>query len=145
MLPVTVSRRLSGLADESGAVISIVAIALVGLILMVAFVVDVANWKVHKRHLQVQADAAALAAAHSFSFGSCSDATIIADAHRYGGPDASGATALYNAQVGGTPASRMHILVNSSGYYGDTHAPVGKSSTLRRIGSLGCVPLPLVE
>src|SRR5437660_292654 len=84
----------AGLADESGAVISIVAIALVGLILMVAFVVDVANWKVHKRHLQVQADAAALAAAHSFSFGSCSDATIIADAHRYGGPDASGATAL---------------------------------------------------
>src|SRR5436190_17017752 len=97
-------------SDEGGAVLTLVAVSLLALVLMVAFVVDVANWKVHKRHLQLQADAAALAAAHSLGFGSCSDTTIIADAHRYGGPDASGAASLYNAQVGGTPASKMHIL-----------------------------------
>jgi Putative Flp pilus-assembly TadE/G-like len=118
---VTVTRRrlTPSLGEESGAVISIVAIGLLALVLMVAFVVDVANWKVHKRHLQLQADAAALAAAHSLTLGTCSNANIIADAHMYGGPDASGVTSNYNAQIGDTPASKMHVLVNSSGYYGD--------------------------
>jgi hypothetical protein len=110
------------LGEERGNVIVIVAVGMSALILLVAFVVDVANWKVHSRHLQLQADAAALAAAHTLGAGSCSDSLITADAHRYGGPDASGALALYNAQVGGTPASKMHILINSSGYYGDAGA-----------------------
>jgi hypothetical protein len=113
------SRSQSVLADERGGVLAIVAVALLALVLVVAFVVDVANWKVHKRHLQLQADAAALAAAHSFSLTNCSNPLIRAEAHKYGGPDASGALALYNAQVGGTPASKMHILINSDKYYGD--------------------------
>jgi hypothetical protein len=116
------SSRLRHLGDERGAVISIVAIGLLALVLMVAFVVDVANWKIHKRHLQLQADAAALAAAHTLGFGTCSNTTIAADAHKYGGADASGATSLYNDQVGGTPASRMRLLINSSGYFGETGA-----------------------
>jgi hypothetical protein len=119
---VRTSRLGARLEEEHGAVISIVAIALLALVLMAAFVVDVANWKIHKRHLQLQADAAAFAAAHSLAAGGCSDANILADAHRYGGPDASGAASLYNAQVGSTPASKMHILVNSSGYFGDPGA-----------------------
>jgi hypothetical protein len=110
------------LGEERGNVIVIVAVAMSALILLVAFVVDVANWKVHSRHLQLQADAAALAAAHSFSAANCSDSKILADAHLYGGPDAGGQLALYNAQVGGTPASRMHILINSAKYYGDAGA-----------------------
>lgn len=114
--------RLHMLGDERGNVIIIVAVAMAAFIFLVAFVVDVANWKVHSRHLQLQADAAALAAAHTLGAGNCSDSLIAADAHKYGGPDASGALALYNAQVGGTPASRMHILINSAGYYGDTGA-----------------------
>jgi Putative Flp pilus-assembly TadE/G-like len=122
---VTVTLLRARLGEERGAVIAVVAFALLALVLTVAFVVDVANWKVHKRHLQLQADAAALAAAHSLTLGACSDTNIIADAHRYGGPDASGAASLYNAQVGGTPASKMHILVNSSGYYGDAGAGNG--------------------
>jgi putative Flp pilus-assembly TadE/G-like protein len=119
---VRASRLTGRLGEERGAVISIVALGLVALVLMVAFVVDVANWKIHKRHLQLQADAAALAAAHTLGFGGCSNTTIAADAHKYGGADASGAASLYNNQVGGTPASRMRILINSSGYYGDTGA-----------------------
>lgn len=114
--------RLHVLGEERGNVIVIVAVGISALILLVAFVVDVANWKVHSRHLQLQADAAALAAAHSFSAANCSDAKIMADAHLYGGPDAGGQLALYNAQVGGTPASRMHILINSGKYYGDAGA-----------------------
>jgi hypothetical protein len=114
--------RLDILGDERGNVIIIVAVGMTAFIFLVAFVVDVANWKVHSRHLQLQADSAALAAAHSLSAVGCSDSLVSADAHKYGGPDASGALALYNAQVGGTPASNMHLLINSSGYYGDTGA-----------------------
>jgi hypothetical protein len=116
------SRLQTALSDERGGVLAIVALALLALVLIVGVVVDVANWKVHKRHLQLQADAAALAAAHSFSFASCSDSVIMAEAHKYGGPDASGVLALYNEQVGATPASNMHILINSDKYYGDTGA-----------------------
>jgi hypothetical protein len=118
----TTTRRRTAAVDERGAVFAIVAIALLALALTVALVVDVANWKVHKRHLQLQADAAALAAAGSFSLQNCSDTLLAAQAHKYAGPDASGALALYNAQVGKTPASKMHILINSSGYFGDAGA-----------------------
>ena len=109
-------------SDERGAVLTIVAVAMLVLVLAVALVLDVANWKVHKRHLQLQADAAALAAAGSFSLQNCSNTLLASEAHKYAGPDASGALALYNGQVGGTAASKMHILINSSGYFGDTGA-----------------------
>ncbi|MDP9226940.1 MAG: pilus assembly protein TadG-related protein [Actinomycetota bacterium] len=110
-------------SDERGAVLTIVAVALAALILTVALVLDVANWKVHKRHLQLQADAAALAAAGSYTTAaSCSNNLIATQAHNYGGPDANNTLALYNKQVGGTPASKMHILINSSGYFGDAGA-----------------------
>ena len=113
------SRLKNATADEHGAVMTIVAVSLLALVLMVALVVDVANWKVHKRHLQLQVDAAALAAAGAYSYTVCPSAAVKAAAHRYGGPDASGALALYNGQVGGTPASKMHLYINSEGYYGD--------------------------
>jgi Putative Flp pilus-assembly TadE/G-like len=113
-------RLKTPVADERGAVMTLVAVSLLALVLMVAFVVDVANWKIHKRHLQLQVDAAALAAAGAYSFTTCPSAAVKAAAHRYGGPDASAAAALYNGQVGGTPASKMHLYINSAGYYGDT-------------------------
>ena len=54
---------------ERGAALVIVVVWLPVLLLVLMFVVDVGNWFVHKRHLQMQADAAALAGgAH---FGDC--------------------------------------------------------------------------
>jgi hypothetical protein len=108
------------LGEERGASLTIVAIALLVLVLMVALVVDVANWKIHQRHLQLQVDSAALAAAGAYSFTTCPSAAVKVEAHKYGGADASGVLALYNDQVGGTAASKMHLYVNSAGYYGDT-------------------------
>jgi hypothetical protein len=110
--------------SERGAVLLIVAVGMFALVFVAAVVVDTANWFEHKRHLQLQADAAALAGADSMSLplSSCSNATIAAAAHNYGGPDANNPTALYNAQVGGTPSSKMHILINSLGYHGDANA-----------------------
>jgi hypothetical protein len=114
------------LIEESGAVLLITSVALAALIFVVALVIDVANWKAHARHLQVQADAAALAGAHSLTGGSCDNTLIGNDVHNYGGSDVDSGgtvrTALYNDQIAGTPPSRMHILINSAGYYGDAGA-----------------------
>jgi hypothetical protein len=118
------TRQSTRLEDERGAVLLIVAVGMFALVFIVAAVVDTANWYEHRRHLQLQADAAALAGAGSISLplSSCSNAAISAVAHNYGGPDANNPTALYNAQVGGTAASKMHILINSRGYFGDMDA-----------------------
>ena len=122
MLPVVTTR----LADQRGAVLLITSLALAALVFVVALVVDVANWKIHARHLQLQADAAALAGAHSLTGGSRDNTLITNDTHRYAGSDVDAGgtvrTALYNDQVAGTPASHLHVLINSLGYYGDASA-----------------------
>jgi Putative Flp pilus-assembly TadE/G-like len=114
-------------AGERGAVLVITSVAMFAVVMLAAFVIDLANWYEHKRHLQLQADAAALAGAHSFSFSGCSDTLIRGDAHKYGGSyfdDTLGSvvTEPYNDQIGGTPASKMHLLINSAAYYGDSGA-----------------------
>ena len=80
------------------------------MVLMASFVLDVANWFVHKRHLQMQADSAALAAAREWAAPACSWANIEATAHEYGGE-------TWNAQIGSTPADEVHMLLNSPTYH----------------------------
>src|SRR5262249_34714652 len=92
------------------------------LIVLGTFAVDVGNWFTHKRHLQTQADAAALAGGNAWK-ANC-DGTVnqaIIDATRaYAGPSAEDATLpaaqttpRYNPQIGKTTASNMHVLLNS--------------------------------
>jgi hypothetical protein len=125
VLPVVANR----LAEQRGAVLLITSVALTALVFVVGLVVDVANWKIHARHLQLQADAAALAGAHSLGGGACDNTLISNDTRRYAGSDvdAGGAvrTALYNNQVGGTSPSHMHVLINSAGYFADAGAGDG--------------------
>jgi len=59
-----VKRRLRA---EDGAIVALAAVLLFALTLGVAFVLDIANWQEHRRHLQVQVDAGALAAGHEFT------------------------------------------------------------------------------
>ena len=84
------------------------AVALPIMLVFVAFVIDVANWWEHKRHLQMQADAAALAGGQALSV-PCDNAAVQAEILRYAGIGGSD----YNAQVGGTPPERLHMAVNS--------------------------------
>lgn len=108
--------------EERGGVLAWFALWLPVLILFAALAVDVANWFEHKRHLQMQADAAALAGAGKFRlpFALCSDAEIKNEARLYAGDHLDGseslvaATTNFNDQVGGTPASRLHALINFS-------------------------------
>src|SRR5690349_3250493 len=52
--------------QESGAVLVLFAVFAPVAILLAGFAIDTGNWWLHKRHLQVQADAAALATAQGF-------------------------------------------------------------------------------
>ena len=80
-------------------------------ILFCGLVVDMANWFQHDRHLQTQADAAALAGALNFM--SCPDNQPIRDkVDEYSGSE-------WNTQVGGTQGN-VHMLLNSKTYYGQS-------------------------
>src|SRR5436190_24281381 len=101
-----VLRRVS--RDERGATLVLFTIFLPVLMLMIAFVLDVGNWFEHKRHLQMQADSAALAASLDLR-PPCSDVAVGDTASSYGGRD-------YNAQIQNKQAE-VHMVVNSRTYY----------------------------
>ncbi|MDP9293909.1 MAG: pilus assembly protein TadG-related protein [Actinomycetota bacterium] len=96
-------------AGEQGGVLVMVVLWLPILVVMLTVVVDVGNWFEHRRHLQLQADAAALAGAQEFRF-PCDNSAIEAMAGTYGGDS-------YNAQIGATPASRMFREINSKTFH----------------------------
>jgi hypothetical protein len=73
--------------------------------------VDVANWYVHKRELQTQADAAALAGAGAFQY-PCNNASISAGAQSYAGKD-------HNV-FANVPASRTTFLLNQPNFSGQS-------------------------
>lgn len=100
-------------ADESGVTMVIVAMFLPVALALALFVIDTANVFVHKRHLQVQADAGALAAAQDIGvIGSCNDATVAGSLKKYAGLDGS----TTNQQVGGTSATNVLWALNSASY-----------------------------
>jgi hypothetical protein len=103
-------------ASDRGAVLPWFALWLPVLVLFLVFVVDVGHWFEHKRHLQMQADAGALAAAGSFTF-PCANAPIDAMGRKYAG-DPNG-TAPYNTQVPPTDPANVHVLINSPDYWNE--------------------------
>jgi Putative Flp pilus-assembly TadE/G-like len=104
---------------DRGAVLPMFAIFLPVLVVFMTFVLDVGNWFEHQRHLQTQVDAAALAGGSVWSFPctATTDGNIEGAARAYGGPDFATPAAPYNQQVGGTPATKLHLLANSIEYY----------------------------
>jgi Putative Flp pilus-assembly TadE/G-like len=74
---------------ERGAVLAITAIVMTLILVVAAFAIDEAIWFVHRQHLQTQADAAVLAAAHDFQYpctpGGTMDQTIASAVHQYDG------------------------------------------------------------
>jgi hypothetical protein len=78
-------------------------------IAFMALVLTAGDWWVHKRHLQTQADAAALASAQGFGFPCSNSQTRVETAvANWGGTQ--------NPQVGGTQ-SNVHFVVNKPNYY----------------------------
>src|SRR4051794_13307675 len=88
-------------SDERGSVIvAVVAIWLILMGVVAGLVIEIGHTAAHRRHLQVQTDAAALAAAQDFPLCSTAPATAFgamsADANKYGGFNGG----PYNQQVG---------------------------------------------
>lgn len=104
------------MGDERGGVLVFVAFLLPVLILFVSFVVDVANWFEHKRHLQTQADAAALAGGGSFYI-PCADEPIETETRKYAGDPTQ--PVRYNRQVPHTEDGNIHVLINSTEFWND--------------------------
>jgi hypothetical protein len=107
-------------SEQRGSVLVMVALWMPLLLILMTFVIDVGNWFVHKRHLQMQADAGALAAAQEYRF-PCSDQPILDKAAEYSGD-------LYNGQIGGTTAGTVHRLINSKTFF-DQPAPADDTVT----------------
>ena len=111
------SQMRLALAGEDGGVLLMVALWLGTLVLFASFVIDIGNWFEHKRHLQLQADAGALAGGGLFTrciTDSVATATtaIEAEARRYAGsyPGA------YNEQVGGSNRGTVYTRLNRNTY-----------------------------
>jgi hypothetical protein len=101
--------------DQRGGVLVLVALALPVLILFLMFVVEVGHWFEHKRHLQLQADAGALAGGGGFRI-PCSDLPVETLTRNYSGDPGSG---LYNFQVPPTDPANVHVLINSGQFWND--------------------------
>jgi Flp pilus assembly protein TadG len=117
-------RILTLAGNERGAVLVFLALFAPVAILLATFAIDTSNWFLHQRHLQVQADAGALAAAQGFQ--PCNNEAIYKVAGQYSGAtsvktptggSAAASSPLYNQQIGGTTQANMHELVNSPTYY----------------------------
>lgn len=112
-------RRPGFIADEHGVATVIVALSLPFLLLFAVLAVDVGNWFVHKRHLQVQADAAALAGAGVYRFPACDNTAIRNTALAYSGVGGGGN--LYNSpDEVKTSASRLHANFMRRNYFGQS-------------------------
>lgn len=109
---------------EQGQVVVIIALLLPVLFGLGAIVIDIGNWYVHKRHLQTQVDAAALAGGLSL-YGCVSDAAsangnVAQQALAYVGdptrhPSGAPISPQENAQV--QASANVHAVLNSSSYW----------------------------
>jgi hypothetical protein len=109
------------LTDERGSVLVWFTIWLPALLIIAVLVIDVGNWFVHRRHLQTQVDAAALAGGGNWAF-PCSagvNTGVEAAARNYAGKHDLNLVAEYNDQLGGTPPLQMHMLINSEKYWNE--------------------------
>jgi hypothetical protein len=114
---VTAGRSIADLAArEDGGILVFVAMLAPIILLFLAFTVDIGNWWVHKRHLQLQADAAALAGGAllggCFNDPATANVAIADEATRFGG--AAGSS--YNEQLGGTKTGIVSLAYQSNTY-----------------------------
>jgi hypothetical protein len=114
---------------ERGSVLVMVTLWMPVVVLMASFVINVGHWFEHKRHLQLQADAAALAGGDMFAacFNSGGgDTAIFNEGTKYAGSTGryngtAYGTPLYNTQVGGTHKGPISVLYQSPSYADGTN------------------------
>jgi hypothetical protein len=122
------SSHLTDLADERGAVIVTFAFFAPVAILLAVLAIDSNNWFVHSRHLQLQADAGALATARAFqgcfTNPTAANSAITTAAEQYSG--LTGAP-LYNEQINGPGTPTVNGVINSKTFYAQS-SPVDSTA-----------------
>ncbi len=105
--------------SEDGGIIVLFGLMLPFFLLLGALAIDVGNWYIHKRHLQTQVDAAALAGGGLF--GECfkpaavdPNAAIFAEATKYNGDDS--ADSIFNDQIGGPTKGTVSVWYQQTTY-----------------------------
>lgn len=98
--------------EERGTALIVTILWLSVAMLLLVFVVEAGNWYVHKRHLQMQADAGVLAAAQDFSY-PCTNSPITTSARQYSGSAGAG---QHNAQVSPSHQGTVSSVINSTNY-----------------------------
>jgi Putative Flp pilus-assembly TadE/G-like len=128
--------RRFDLRDERGVAMVLFAVMLPLMLMLTAIAWDAGNWWIHRKHLQTKVDAAALAAGGVWGFPCTltSDTNIIGEARKYVGEhiEANGApytATTFNPQVGDTPYTKIHVVLNGSTWYDDDQGlnPADKS------------------
>ena len=104
------------LRPESGSIVVFTGMLMLFFVLLGVVAVDIGNWFVHKRHLQTQVDAAALAGggmmADCFVDKASGSTSIETEATKYSGAAGS----LYNAQVGNANRGTITMRYNKKTY-----------------------------
>lgn len=137
----TMLRRLrSGARENRGGVLAFVALFAPIAVLLAAFVIDLGNGWWHQRHLQVQADAAALSAAQDMGTPSCVT-NLPTDVQAYGGV---AGTTTYNRQVGGTASANIQQAINSRTFPWQS-SPVDSTVSTGSPCSSGMVDVKMTE
>ena len=113
-------RGSAALADERGVATLMFVMTIPLILLFCVLAIDVSNWFVHKRQLQTQADAAALAGAGVFQFPNCDNSLVTNTALRYSG--IGDAVAKYNDTTA-TVGARLHAVINGPSYHGQSGTP----------------------
>jgi hypothetical protein len=105
-------------------VLIFVAVMVPVLIAAFAIVVDVGNWFVHKRSLQNEVDAAALAGGSAWGncFNNAGSGALFTEAAKYAG-------GLYNPQAGGSLKGTLNVAFNSTTYPPDPPPNAGPDDT----------------
>jgi hypothetical protein len=116
-------------AREEGGIVVFVAMLTPVVLLFLALSVDIGNWWVHKRHLQLQVDAAALAGGSllggCFTDPAGTNLAITNEATRFGG----GAGSSYNEQLGGTNKGTVALAYQTNTYPSGDADPDGDTET----------------
>jgi Flp pilus assembly protein TadG len=116
-------RMRATLSGETGGVMVFVVVILPVLLLFAAFVLDVGNWFEHKRHLQVQADAAALAGGDLFGECFSNPSAAYADMQNMAASYGGDTSTAYNQQVGNTNKGSIAVRFNSTTFANGTTWP----------------------
>jgi Putative Flp pilus-assembly TadE/G-like len=130
--------HLGALSGDRGGVMVTVALFAPVAVLFMSLALDVSSAYLHRRHLQLQADAGALAAAQAFL--PCSNSAIEAAARQYSGYEGA---PLYNTQLEAT-TGKVHELLNSQTYYGQA-SPVDTTASTEAPCKAGMIDVKITE